>query len=288
MKTHALTALSAAMLAACATAPQSGEADPSPPPVVDGAPVPVTRTVRTVPTANIQKAKDYLPYIDVALNEAAVYAEFGSALQDRYTRIQIVTLAPNAYDTQGLIDGTRKQTLETRNYKDESRGWISRFMGAKSVTRTLVAEFDIAQPDIKATEALFSASFSSNRQEGESWSTNESIALYATPYFKVGANTTIEAKFRMQLSDQRERVASSNVLAALTSAATAIAPASVLVTTFTAPRIQEASNFLDNSVSTLFGQSITEESVSAFSVQSWSEQPIIVIDAQLPDNGNIT
>ncbi|MEO1100411.1 MAG: hypothetical protein AAFW65_01045 [Pseudomonadota bacterium] len=292
MKTVALSAASALLLAACATSSDPAGNAPPPAPAAEvpttGGPAPTTRRVRTVPSANIELGKDYLPYLDVALNEAAVYAEFGSMLQDRYTRIQIVTLLPDAYNTQGLIDGTRRQNLESRNYKDESRGWLSRMMGSKSITRTLVAEFDIAQPDIKATEALFSASFSSNRQEGENWSTNESIALYATPYFKVGANTTIQAKVRMQLADQRERVTSSNVLGALTTAANAIAPASVLVTSFTAPRIMEASNFLDNSVSTLFGQSITEESVSSFSVQTWSEQPIIVIDAQLPDDDDIT
>lgn len=286
MKIQGLAAAAALFISACASTPD--RAGNAPPPPAPEASTPVTRSVRTVPTANIELGKDYLPYLDVALNEAAVYAEFGSMLQDRYTRIQIVTLLPDAYNTQGLIDGSRRQSLESRNYRDESRGWLSRMMGAKSVTRTLVAEFDVAQPDIKATEALFSASFSSSRQEGESWSTNESIALYATPYFKVGANTTIQAKVRMQLADQRERVASSNVLGALTTAANAIAPASVLVTSFTAPRILEASNFLDNSVSTLFGQSITEESVSAFSVKTWSEQPIIVIDAQLPDGGDIT
>ena len=288
MKSSVFAVIAAVFLSACASNP------PPSPPVSNGsnevgtASVPGSRSVRSVPTADIPMGVDHLPYIDVALNERAVYAQFGEQLHDRYTRIQIVSLLPDAYNVEGLIDGTRRTELERRNYEDESRGWFSRALRAKSVTRALMAEFNVSDPDITATKALFSSSFSSNNQEGESWTTNEAIALYATPYFRVGANTTIEATIRMQAADQRERATSANVLSALTSAANAIAPATILVTAFTSPRLKEASSFLDNSVSTLFGQSITEESVSAFSVKRWTAEPVLVIDAQLPDQGDIT
>jgi hypothetical protein len=49
----------------------------------------------------------------------------------------------------------------------------------------------------------------------------------------------------------------------------------------------EASNFLNTSSTTLFGQSITEQSTSAFSVKSWSDTPILVVSAELPEAGNI-
>jgi len=257
------------------------------PPTAAGAPSPTPRRSTGRAVSNAKPAKDYLPFIDVAIDENALYSEYGLMLQDRYTRIQIVTLKPDAYDIEGVSSGARKEPLDTRNYNKESRNWLSRMMGSRNVTRTLIAEFDVTKPDIKATKALFSATFSSDSSEGESWTTNESIALYATPYFKVGPNTTIEGRFRLQLSDERQGSAGANVMGALTTAANLIAPTSTLVTYFNQPLMLEASNFLNTSSTTLFGQSITEQSTSAFSVKSWSDTPILVVSAELPEASNI-
>ena len=305
MKQTSAAVLAASLIVAgCASSPTSGSSSPpstsptSPSGPVRGIPNPNDNDFLGDPTPAVNlhtgrassgavPAKDYLPYIDVAIDEAAVYSEFGDMLQDRYTRIQIVTLKPDAYDMDGVTSGVRSQETESRNYDKESRNWISRMMSSRSITRTLIAEFDVAKPDITATNALFSSTFSSNNREGESWTTNESLSVYATPYFKVGPNTTIEARFRLQLSDEKESSASANVMGALTTAANLIAPTSTLVTYFNAPLMQEASTFLNTSTSTLFGQSITEQSVSAFSVKSWTDKPILVVSAQMPDANDI-
>ena len=231
---------------------------------------------------------DYLPYIDVAIDRDVIEYENGDTLQDRYTRLRIVTLDPNAYDFDRVASGQPAANVDKRNYKDESRNWMSRMMGSRNVTRTLIAEFDISQPDITATTALFSATFSSDTKKGEVWSTNQAIAVYPTPYFKIGPSTTIEARVRMQLADERQNSAGASVMGALTQAANLIAPASTLVTYFNAPLMAEASNFLNMSTSTLLGQSITEQSTSSFSVKSWAEDsPILVLSAEMPDAGNI-
>ena len=257
MKRMPLLSLAAALaLAGCASSSTEPGASPPPPPVTAepggpvrglpgpddeflGAPTPIERRNIGRAVSNAKPAKDYLPFIDVAIDENAVYSEFGKMLQDRYTRIQIVTLKPDAYDTEGVARGTRSEPVDSRNYKEESRGWLSRMMSSRNITRTLIAEFDVAKPDITATNALFSASFSSNNREGESWTTNESISVYATPYFKVGPNTTIEARFRLQLSDEKSSSAGANVMGALTQAANLIAPTSTLVTYFNAPLMME-------------------------------------------------
>lgn len=232
--------------------------------------------------------RDFLPFIDVAIDQEAANSRWGLPLEDLYTRIRIVTLDPAATDMEGVASGRLTAKSPERNYKDESRGWLSRMMGSKSVSRALLAEFDILKPDVKATEALFSASFTSNREQGESWSTDQSLALYATPWFKVTSNTTVTAKLRMQLSDERESSnVSANVMSSLTSAANLLAPTSSLLTMFTAPSMLEASNFLDNSVSTLFGRSITEQTMSSMSIKTWSEDPILVVYAALPDTRDI-
>lgn len=237
---------------------------------------------------SVSRVQDFLPYIDVAIDQDVLIAGYGPQLQDRYTRIQIVTLDPDSYDIEGVASGGRKSKDDTRNYIRESRSWLQRTVsGSRTVTRTLIAEFDISNPDIKSTKALFSATFQSDNAKGEAWTTNESIAVYATPYFKVSPNTTIEGRFRMQLSDERQSSAGANVMNALQTAANLIAPASALVTYFNAPAMQQASSFLNSQSTALFGQSITEQSTGAFAIRSWTEDPILIINASMPPASNI-
>lgn len=259
------------------------------PPTGAGAPdMAASRTAFREASRSTTPVQDYLPYIDVAIEQDILVAGNGPALQDRYTRIQIVTLDPDSYDVAGVAGDGRKSKKETRDYDKESRGWLSRtLMGSRNVTRTLIADFDISNPDIKTTKALFSSTFRSDNAKGEAWATNESISVYATPYFKVSPNTMIEGRFRMQLSDERSSSAGANVMSALQTAANLIAPTSALVTFFNAPAMLQASNFLNTQSTSLFGQSITEESTGAFAIKSWTADPILIIRAELPPAANI-
>ena len=299
------------VLAGCATQPEAPREAPAPQkdaPAPEPAPVyppsPVPSRPRSAPEyydpsdlpapaagygqTGAEITKDFLPFIDIAIDEDAANSEWGIPLEDLYTRIRIVTLDPQARDIEGTASGAYTKAPAQRNYKEESRGWFARMWGSKEVSRALLAEFEITKPDVKASEALFSASFTSNREQGESWSTDQSIALYATPWFKVSSNTTLTAKLRMQLSDERESSgATANVMASLTNAANLLAPTSSLITYFSAPTMLEASNFLDNSVSTLFGRSITEQTVSSMAIKSWSDRPVLVVYAALPDPKDI-
>ncbi|HRK68319.1 MAG TPA: hypothetical protein PKY73_12270, partial [Hyphomonas sp.] len=259
-----------------------------PPPAAGGAPEIAAARTAFRESSRGKPVQDYLPFIDVAIEQDVLVAGAGPALQDRYTRIQIVTLDPDSYDVEGVAGEGRKSKKETRDYNKESRGWFSRtVLGSRNVTRTLLAEFDITNPDIKTSKALFSATFQSDRAKGEAWSTNESISVYATPYFKVSPNTTIEGRFRMQLSDERQSSAGANVMNALQTAANLIAPTSALVTFFNAPAMAQASNFLNTQATSLFGQSISEQSTGAFAIKSWTSDPILVIRAELPPPENI-
>lgn len=259
------------------------------PPVGGGAPgIAAARTAFRDASRTSEPISDYLPYIDVAIEQAVLVTGSGESLQDRYTRLQIVTLDPDSYDVASVAGDGRKTKKETRDYNKESRGWLSRtVMGSRNVTRTLIADFNIANPDIKTTKALFSSTFRSDNAKGEAWETNQSISVYATPYFKVSPNTTIEGRFRVQLADERQSSAGANVMTALSTAANLIAPTSALVTFFNAPAMLQASTFLNTQSASLFGQSISEESTGAFAIKSWTPDPILVIRADMPPTGNI-
>lgn len=230
--------------------------------------------------------KDFLPFIDVAMDTGAANdPDAPINLVDHYTRIRIRTLTPKATDMAGTASGKYLKTKPDRDYRRESRSWISRMLSSQSVSRTLLAEFDISKPNVQATEALFAASFTSNRQDGETWSTDQSLAVFATPWFKVSSNTTLTAKMRMQLADKREsNGASANFLGTLTDAARLMVPNTALVTYFTEPALIQSSNFLDGAVSNLFGRAITEQSAGTMSIKTWQpDRPIFIVSAAMPD-----
>ena len=110
--------------------------------------------------------------------------------------------------------------------------------------------------------------------------------VYAAPYFKVSSNTMIEGRLRMRLSDERASSAGANVMSALQTAANLIALTPALVTFPNAPARLQASNFLNTQPTSLFGQSITEESTSAFAIKSWTPDPILIIRAELRPAAN--
>ncbi|MEM9225475.1 MAG: hypothetical protein AAGA24_03100, partial [Pseudomonadota bacterium] len=241
---------------------------------------------------NKDRPQDYLPFIDVAIDPEAANNPLNldaQSLEDSYTRIRIVSRQLADFDTQGVKDGNYEHDNTDRSYKDESRFWLMRMLGSKAVTRVLLTEFDISKPDMKASEALFSSSFVSNTSEGESWETTQKISIYATPWFKVSSDTTLTTNVKMQLADERQSSgASTNVLNSLTTATNLIAPSSQLVTYFTAPALTTASNFLETSVSTLFGRAITETTSGSMAIKTWeANRPIVEISAALPDPDDI-
>lgn len=290
-------------LAACSTTPKdvqpSAPAEPSDRSATQDPIDPNAPTPRTLPTTRTQSStnqgpenvKDFLPFIDVAMDPGASNSNDTSAISlvNYYTRLRIKTLTPKATDMSGTASGAYLQGDADRSYRRESRSWLSRMFSSKSVSRTLLAEFDLSKPDIKATEALFAASFTSSRQEGETWSTDQSLAVYATPWFKVSSNTTLTAKMRMQLADTRESTgASASFIGTLSSAATLMAPTASLVTYFSAPAVTQSSNFLDSAVSSLFGRAITEQSTGTMPLKTWQpNRPLLVVSAAMPDARDI-
>lgn len=294
-----LLVLGALSLAACASQPKADKAPedapsesrslPSRDVMMTPSPVILEEIVTAAGrTTTVERVKDFLPFIDLAMNPDAASADYGLPLEDYYTRIRIETLNPKATDMAGTASGEYTQREPDRDYRKESRGWFSRMMSSKTVNRTLMVEFDLSKPSVTSTKALFSASFTSNNQDGESWSTDQSLALYATPWFRVSSNSTMTTKLRMQLADQRENYgASANVLGTLTEAATLLSPTAPLVTYFSAPAMTKASNFLDSSVSTLFGRAITEQSTGTMALKTWSGEPLLVVYAAMPDARDI-
>lgn len=100
-----------AALAACFTAPRAPTTPPSPSKSQEA--------FRNASRAD-KPMRDFLPFIDVAFEQDVLVAGSWPSLQDRCTRIQIVTLAPDSYDVTGVGGEGRtakKRTRETTKKK---------------------------------------------------------------------------------------------------------------------------------------------------------------------------
>lgn len=237
---------------------------------------------------------DFLPFTDVGqIPYLDQLIQRGDPLLGSYTRIRIVNDRQSAElertDLPGSVSGhsVKADTREARDYGEESRSWLARRFGSRKVTRAFLVEFNLDEPDITASTALFSTSFESDVSKGEAWSTDESLSAFATPYFRVGPNTVLNATFKLKLAEEGDADVGANVVAALNTAASLIAPISPVVTMFTAPEVTQAANFLDSSVSNLFGRSIEETTSSALALKSWSDAPIFMIELNLPSSNDI-
>lgn len=239
-------------------------------------------------------AQDFLPFTDIGQRPYAQQLNAtGVDMTGMYTRIRILNARSSADLERGGEAGSNAgfrvadDPRNDRNYKAESRGWLERRFGSRKITRAFIAEFDLNEPDITSSTALFSASFESDSAKGESWSTDESLSSFATPYFRVGPNTVLNATFKLKMAEEGDADVGANVVSALNTAATLIAPTSALVTSLTAPQTTAASTFLDNSVSNLFGRSIEETTTSALSLKFWSANPVFMVKLNLSDSNDI-
>lgn len=258
-----------------------------------GAPVVGSSGAEAGDTAPVE-AIDFLPYTSVGQVPVAQQLDpSGDSLVALYTRIRIVNDRKSAEltrdpDSDGISGfGVTEDKRAQRDYREESRGWLARRMGSRKITRAFLVEFDIDDPDITAATALFSASFESDVSKGEAWSTDESLSAFATPWFRVGPNTVLNSTFKLKLATEGDADVGANVVSALNTAAMLIAPIAPVVTMFTAPEITSAANFLDSSVSNLFGRSIDETTTTALALRAWTPEPIFFIDLNLPAGNDI-
>ncbi len=237
---------------------------------------------------------DFLPFTDIGQTPYAEQLQPGGPeMIGRYTRLRIMNARTSADLVEGGNAGSNadfrvaEDARTKRNYKEESRGWLERRFGTRKVTRAFIVEFDIDDPDMTSSTALFSSSFESDSTKGEAWTTDESLSTFATPYFRVGPNSVVNATFKLKMAEEGDADVGANVVGALNTAATLIAPTSTLVTTLTAPQITAASTFLDNSVSNLFGRSIEETTTSALSLRHWRPDPVFMVQLNLSGSNDI-
>lgn len=173
-----------------------------------------------------------------------------------------------------------------RIYSVERRTWLERFFIGRSHTRLLTARLVVNRPHvITQTVTLAAASHDSNRRQGESWSSELGDRRFLTPYFRVDQGITASVEVALSASVTVDSDITRNILAVVERGARLVSPSGPLVTSLTSPQMTQSADFVDSSISRLFGQAIAERSQSDFAAEVWDDgtvEPLATITAIFP------
>lgn len=199
--------------------------------------------------------------------------------------------APNAYIggyTRFVIEEeTPAGEQKPRDYDSEDRGWLRRVMSARSLTRVLSIRTVLARPNVSTTTTLMTANQESNSRQGESWTTEQNERLYLTPYFRVSPTSSSTVEVSLNASSAIQGEVTGMVIGMLKEGSKLVAPASTLITSASEARLVQASDYLSNTVSRLFSQTLSEKRSVQFGPGEWGGQSL-VIEARLPSHRRIS
>ena len=171
-----------------------------------------------------------------------------------------------------------------RQYSNEHRDWLSRWLIGRSFSRILTLKLSLARPNISANATLAASTAQSNRSVGETWSSEVNGRRYLTPYLRVDPDTVVSIEVSMNAATQVQANITRAVLDVVTRAATFVQPTAQLVTSLNSERFRQTSEFVDQSVSTLFAQNLAEQATNQFGPGDWTGKPLVDISARFPMN----
>ena len=156
-----------------------------------------------------------------------------------------------------------------RCYGDETRNWLHRLFVGRNLSRVLQAKVSVTNPGVIGTTTLAASTRTSTRSDGEIWTTELSDRRILTPYFRVDPGTTVAIDLTLSASSTISGDITRNILSVIEQGARLASPTSAVVTSLTSDRLQNAANFVDRSISNLFGQKLSERSQSDFRPGQW-------------------
>ncbi len=208
----------------------------------------------TRPVVNPPPTVDIQPLIDIRQPEAS-RSRSGRSAVGGYVRF--------------IIERARLRPQEEIIYP--SRNWVSRFFVGRNVSRALTARIAVtgANP-IASTVTLASTAQNSNRRNGENFSSELTERRLLTPFIRVDPGAALTIEVRMLASQRADADITRNFFSLIERATRLVSPTSSLVTTLTSSRLTDASTFVDNSISQLFSESVTEDARLDVPVAEWN------------------
>lgn len=244
--------------------------------------------------ANTRPAVNLLPMLRIE-TDAVVANDASSKAQAQlgaYSRFYVVAVHPphQPLPDPKLPGSTGKcDATVGRCYAQESRPGWQRMMMGRELARVLSVKIDLRNPSIATTTTLASASYESTFSRGESWTTELNGKLLLTPYFRIGSNSVARVEASINASAKGKDQVSGKLLAILQTASELVAPTSALLTSLNAPRLNQASQFVEQSLSGMFSNAVVEKSSNEFDPASWAEdRRLVTIHAEFPMSTEVT
>jgi len=184
-------------------------------------------------------------------------------------------------------DGTGQPTGLSgtqRDYGREARFWWQRWFLGRVNTRSAVLKLSLPSANLQATSVLIALSQESTRQAGEQFVTDATFQDVATPLFVIGPNTVIEGLYEMKVSYDVSSDAVGATLETVSQALTAFSPGADLLNDLTRDGVNEAASFIDQSVSNVLGQTLTERGHFSHSIDDWLNGQEAIVDIYLPEH----
>jgi len=237
-------------------------------------------------------AVNLLPLLEIVTDaRLGTVAQTESGGTGGYTRFYVVGHLPAEAKAEAEAKAAGKplprDCVVRRCYSNESRTVWERILMGRELARVLSVKVDLRNPTIATTTTLASASYESTFSRGESWTTELNGQLLLTPYFRIGNNSVARIEASINATAKGKDQVSGKLLAILQSASELVAPTSALLTSLNAPRINQASQFVEQSLSGLFSNAVVEKSSNEFTPSNWSaDQLLVTLHADFPMDKN--
>jgi hypothetical protein len=179
-------------------------------------------------------------------------------------------------DTCNIGDGYSRLTVKligvekrnARHYKDERRESWERLYFGRSFTRILTIRARIGDGGNNPSVVLASASHESSKKTGEQWQTEGGEFRYLTPYFRLDSSSSINIETTLSFNVRNDSQIGGAALDVVRKGTELLSPSSKLMTTLSEPGLEKAARFFDESISSLFGESVIERSLNDYSMRT--------------------
>lgn len=190
--------------------------------------------------------------------------------------------------TRIVADFQVHSTDHVRNYNEERRSSLARFLAGKTIARLLTVKATLARPRVSTITTFASFDYTSNRKSGESWASEVDPQRVLTPYFRIDADSAISLEATASATSTYQMNVAAGLLDVIKRAAKLVAPTTTLITSLNKERFEDASSFVDQSLSSVLQESLVERSTNDFPMKDWVGRELLTIEVWMPIANEIT
>lgn len=186
------------------------------------------------------------------------------------------------------IAPVKGQTAKERRYHAEARNWFKRFFLGKAVTRLFTVKATLTRPAVTLNTVLASITHSSNKKEGEAWTSDFNSQRQITPFFRIDPDSNANIEAALRLTASYDSAITANALDVVKRAVQLVAPKASLITSLNEERFDQAAQFADGAISSLLQEAITERANNDFAMSEWAGCTLASIELWSPMRNDIT